>query len=557
MSNDSKNTSSDGGDLDLSSLNFGPAWARDDKESKSLKKFKDRSEREDSRRGGNRRGGGWNQSGGGHGERRDHRGGGGSKFNKGKGRGGRFDERRPKREEVEPPAGVTLKLMPIEESLDLLAKEITQTGRTYSVFDLAKVLLQGRERFRATFESSEGKFFRCREDNSLWLTKGEALLQLWRGDWIQKFYTEVKVEGKAPSGSFQAVAKCGLSGQILGPPNYHGYQTKIAALHRERFGNMDLDHYKSKIKVEHGEEAVAAWLESMKTVTQWKVSPPEEEVSPPAGEKEAPAEAKAESQIEAAEEPSIVAESTTEEAPEAIEPEAEAEVAEPAEIEDPKPEKEVEESPVTASEEGALFETSRDVEQHFLEHHFEKVFEENNRAWVTGDIKGALLSPGLLTLLKRTVQEEKRYPSGLMPIVCRQLSGRHVAVFKWKKKLKVGPSRPHAVNDVTSLSERPQAIIKYLADHSGKKLSELWDKVLPKDASDELKHEWYHDLHWLLNQGHAILLNDTSLHLAKVAQLEQQPQKKVAKKEAPKKSPEESKVKPEPESEPPAGEAKE
>ena len=158
---------------------------------------------------------------------------------------------------------------------------------------------------------------------------------------------------------------------------------------------------------------------------------------------------------------------------------------------------------------------SREVERHFSESFFEKAFEETNRAWVMGDIPGNLLSPGMLTLLKRAVAEEKRYPANLMPLVCRQLSGRHVAVFKWKKKLKVGPSRPHAVSAETPLAERPQAIINFLENNSGKQLKDLWDALLPENATDEVKHEWFHDLHWLLNQGHAILLSDTTLHLSK------------------------------------------
>ena len=155
-----------------------------------------------------------------------------------------------------------------------------------------------------------------------------------------------------------------------------------------------------------------------------------------------------------------------------------------------------------------------------------------------GDIPGNLLSPGMLTLLKRAVAEEKRYPANLMPLVCRQLSGRHVAVFKWKKKLKVGPSRPHAVSAETPLAERPQAIINFLENNSGKQLKDLWDALLPENATDEVKHEWFHDLHWLLNQGHAILLSDTTLHLSKPGG-DPAPEKKksASKKEAKAKAP--------------------
>lgn len=518
MSEETPQTPDSDGALDLSGLNFGPAWARDDTESKSLKKFKDRGDRGDSRDRSGRR-----DNRGGGGGRREHRGGGGRDQRgggggfKGKGRGGRRDERdnrRPQRQEVEPPEGVSLKIMPSEESLDLLAKQVADTGRTFSVFDLAKVLLQKRDRFRVIFESPEKKYFRCREDNSLWLSKDEAIRHLWRGEWRKKYYSEVQTEGEAPKGSFSSVARCGISGEYLGPPNYHGYQQNIATLHRERFGHMSLDNYKAKVRMEHGEEAVEAWLESMKIVTKWKVGTGEEEVVA----EEVPAEAAALEETTTEEAPPVedatAAESPAEEAT-TEKPKAEAEEA-PIEEEAPVEEEAPAEAELEASaEEEELLADSREVERHFSESFFEKAFEETNRAWVMGDIAGNLLSPGMLTLLKRTVAEEKRYPANLMPLVCRQLSGRHVAVFKWKKKLKVGPSRPHAVSAETPLAERPQAIINFLESNSGKQLKDLWDALLPENATDEVKHEWFHDLHWLLNQGHAILLSDTTLHLSK------------------------------------------
>ena len=180
-----------------------------------------------------------------------------------------------------------------------------------------------------------------------------------------------------------------------------------------------------------------------------------------------------------------------------------------------------------------MFDDARAVERHFAENHFEEVFEETNRAWVMGDIRGNLLSPGLLTLLKQGVAEEKRYPASLMPVVCRQLSGRHVAVFKWKKKLKVGPSRPHAVPTETPLAERPRAMIDHLLKNSGVALKDFWGAVMPSDVTDEQKHDWFQDFQWLLSQGHIILLSDTTVHLAKGGEVEVPPAKKAAAKKAP------------------------
>ena len=160
-------------------------------------------------------------------------------------------------------------------------------------------------------------------------------------------------------------------------------------------------------------------------------------------------------------------------------------------------------------------EDPKEVERHFVEHHFEQAFQETGRAWVGGNIKGNLLSPGLLTLLRHTVAEERRYPGKLTPILCRQLSGRHVAVFKWKRKLKAGPSRPHPVPEEIVIADRPLTLLNWVTTHSGRKLELLWKDVLPEGIEDNDKADWYHDLHWLLNQGYLLLMADSTIHRAK------------------------------------------
>ena len=150
-----------------------------------------------------------------------------------------------------------------------------------------------------------------------------------------------------------------------------------------------------------------------------------------------------------------------------------------------------------------------------------------------GNVQAKLVSPALLTLLKATVADERRYPSKLTPILCRQLSGRHLAVFKWKKKLKAGPARPHAVPEDIQLAERPQSILAWITENSGKNLEDLWNGILPENSDEDTKRNYYHDLHWLLNQGFVLLMADSTIHLAK-AKVVETPKKKKAEKAPPK-----------------------
>lgn len=256
--------------LDLSGLDFGPSWAKSDapardyskevgpRENRGRRDQKGRGPRRDNNRDHQNR----DRS---SGDRRPHR-----KDQRGRGKYQDRD-RRPRQEDIPAPEGFTAQLLPVEAGLDNIAREIQASGRTYSVFDLAKIVTGARERFLVSFQAPKGtKVIRCRLDGSLWLTKEEALRHFWKAKLYTELYEEVATETEAPKGNFTSVAQCGLSGQYLGPPNYHSYQSNLLQLHREQFAHMSLENYKRKIQVKSGEEAVNAWLEQAKKQIQYR-----------------------------------------------------------------------------------------------------------------------------------------------------------------------------------------------------------------------------------------------------------------------------------------------
>lgn len=565
--------------LDLSGLDFGPAWAKDKAPGRDYSKEVGPREGRDSRGRGPRREGGGDRrqndrrGSAPSGDRRDQRNGGGDRRQNDRRQGdrrqgGRRDDRRDDRREYQPPTpapdGFVGGVMPVEEGLDNLAREIKGGGRTYSVFDLARVVMGARERFNVTFEAPKGTtFFRCKSDGSIWLTKEEAVQQFWRADLLAELYEEVVQTIDPPKGNFTAVAKCGLSGEWLGPPNYHGYPTEVARIHAERFSHMSLEDYKRRIRNESGEEVVQSWLDAQTKEINYRPlstaeilalretrKAAEAATDAPSDKIEAPAtsEQKDEPKLEATDEQGDPQASAPESAevetpaapPEetsasALEDDAPTDEHSPAE--EPQPEPPVETAAVeTQASPPQLLADRKEVERHFVEHHFKHLFAEVDRAWVPANVPAKLLSPGLLTLLKDVVSEERRYPAKLTPILCRQLSGRHLAVFKWKKKLKAGPARPHAIPDDLNLAERPQILLSWTEANSGKTLEDLWKACLPEPTDEDLKRNFYHDLHWLLNQGYLLLMADGTLHLAKGKASEQapqsQPKKEVAKKTA-------------------------
>lgn len=466
---------------DLTSLNFGPAWAKDQpkKERSSSPRRKDSGggeQRSQGRRHEPRRGGS---------DRRDQRKGGRRQDSR-----GRSNDRRDSRErppQTPPPEGMKARIMPIEEGLDAMAKQISATGRTHSVFDLAWLVLGGLERFHVIFESEKEPLYRSRTDHSLWLYQKECLDHFWGSGALEKYYDEEVTEVEPPSGNFQSVARCGISRTLIGPPNHHAYQQSIMDLHREKFSNMPLEKYKQKIIMEHGEEAVQEWMESMKKHVRWR--PKTIVVEVPKDE--------------------------TAEAPDTPEVDDTADAATPV----------IEETVV-------ILDNRREVEQHFIANGFEQEYESGKMMSVLASMPAKMISPGLSALQKNTITEARRYPGDLASMLCRQMSGRHLAVFKWKKRLHCGPARPKHLPDDLVMADRPAGLFKWVIDHPAGNIDAMWKDLLPKDIDDDARHLWYHDLHWLINEGFVLLFSDGTLHAAK--EIEKPAKKAAAKKSAPK-----------------------
>ena len=287
--------------IDLSDLKLMPAWVGEfGKEDKIKQRYADAEDRP--QRGGrdDRRGGG-----GGFGGRDDRRGppprrdgpggagprpaGGGGGFRP-RGEGGpprrdgddrrgpprRFGDRDregpPQREWVEIPKDVQLIIFPEDKAVDALAAHVRQTGHAFSMFDAARLVLAGGDRFMVRFRCAEERptgFYHVPADGSLFLSRDEALAHVLRSAALDEFYRVEEVELEAPKGEFASVAVCGMSGELIAPPSHHSYQTGVLRLHRERFSNMSLEDFKRRIRVESNPELVAKWKENMSKGRRW------------------------------------------------------------------------------------------------------------------------------------------------------------------------------------------------------------------------------------------------------------------------------------------------
>ena len=182
-----------------------------------------------------------------------------------------------------PPLELDAFIRPERNGVEALAKQIKSSGRAYPLFDIARLIIAKGERYEAVFQVKRNEkgnvlqqLFFCQVDETIWLSQEQAIDHILSKH-FDTFYKSEKTEIDPPKGTYTFVAQCGMSDEILGPPNYHGYQEKLRRLHAERFARLPFDVYKSRVKIVRDEETVKQWIEQQSFKTDYiAINLPEE-----------------------------------------------------------------------------------------------------------------------------------------------------------------------------------------------------------------------------------------------------------------------------------------
>lgn len=185
------------------------------------------------------------------------------------------DKRRP-RQAVLPK--ITVSFIPERSGLKPLVKQLANTRRAYSLFEVAATFLSKPEFYAVAIEatSNDGSpalpFYQCLQCKAVFANEQLAFAHgLSRH--MNLFYDREEKEREPPQGKFLCVARCTLSGELLGPPNYHEFNDKLLELHRTRFADLPLDQYRKKIVNETDPASIEQWKKevSRKTVYRTKL----------------------------------------------------------------------------------------------------------------------------------------------------------------------------------------------------------------------------------------------------------------------------------------------
>jgi hypothetical protein len=257
--------------LDLSALDFAPAWAKQGSSPSAAPEVRPprppREEREAPRheregkppRAGFKRGGPPRK--GGFGKPSDRR----RKFAPPQ------QDRRPPPPPPNPFPWLRIAFTATPPAVETVVKQIRQTGRTYSLFDIARILLRNPASFTVDLSSApkppEGPFH-VGADGSVWMSQENAARHLLRAR-LEDFYRAETVEIEPPKGSFASIGVCGMSGSLLGPTNLHDYERRLRELHRERFSSMDFETFRSRVRMERDPEVIEKWRAAASKTTHY------------------------------------------------------------------------------------------------------------------------------------------------------------------------------------------------------------------------------------------------------------------------------------------------
>jgi hypothetical protein len=189
------------------------------------------------------------------------------------------DRNRPRRDEPRPappeevePAAIQVDFLPEERAFTKVIQQIKQGHAAYPLFGLARMFLERPERHRLRLRSLDNsKMLYQLDDYGPVALESIALERIAFGEKRDEFYATEMVEKEPIKGNFASVARCTLSGRVLGPTNYHTFQKTIRSLYDQRFSRrMSFEEYRRTIEITTDPTIVNQWKEEARKVMTFR-----------------------------------------------------------------------------------------------------------------------------------------------------------------------------------------------------------------------------------------------------------------------------------------------
>jgi len=183
-------------------------------------------------------------------------------------------EARP-REEVHPSVTrtpINIRFLPYSPAFEHVVAQIKSGSVAYSLYALARLFLEKPERYDVRLTAkAESPLYRVGDNGALSLSREFLERNAFR--MAQSDFYRVNVTESEPiRGNFSNIARCRLSGTLLGPTNHHNYQLQLRSLYERFSRRMSFADYQRQIEIVNDAELIERWKEEARKVTTYTTS---------------------------------------------------------------------------------------------------------------------------------------------------------------------------------------------------------------------------------------------------------------------------------------------
>ncbi len=181
--------------------------------------------------------------------------------------GGDYPPRRdfrgpPRQDRPEVPAlPLEIRVLPEQKALGAVIRRIQTSHRAFPLRDIAWLFLDNPASCLVRIEPLKDQqvpLFQCKVCGMPALSEEEIRTHLVNRH-MDDFFDVEEVACEPPSGAFVCVARCGLSGELLGPPNHHSFNGKVQEMLRTRYATFSEEAYRARIETVRDPEAIEKW----------------------------------------------------------------------------------------------------------------------------------------------------------------------------------------------------------------------------------------------------------------------------------------------------------
>jgi hypothetical protein len=169
------------------------------------------------------------------------------------------------------PLEITIRFLPYSRVVENIVAQIKSGSVAYSIFSLARLFLEKPGRYEVRVTAKAGSpLYQLGENGAV--SQNREFLERNAFRLVHEDFYKIDATQSDPiKGNFSNVARCRLSGTLLGPTNYHNYQPQLRTLYEQRFSRrMSFADYQRQIEIVNDPALIERWKEQARTVTTFK-----------------------------------------------------------------------------------------------------------------------------------------------------------------------------------------------------------------------------------------------------------------------------------------------